>query len=103
MGEDRQPRRHVPVPVLFVCGFQTVAAQQLEPVSASVNTRDVEYDQLAEEVAWLEQKGNLLKKVVRLVTPTVVHIEAEKAAQPGHATVAQADRRSRFGRVDSPQ
>jgi serine protease Do len=33
---------------------------------------------VAREVAALEQQGNLLKKVVRLVTPTVVHIEAER-------------------------
>ncbi|MEQ8788207.1 MAG: trypsin-like peptidase domain-containing protein [Pirellulaceae bacterium] len=36
------------------------------------------YQELADEVAALE-RHNILKRVVRLVTPTVVHIDAEKA------------------------
>lgn len=36
------------------------------------------YQEIATEVAELERKGNLLKKVVQLVKPTVVHIEAQK-------------------------
>ncbi len=38
--------------------------------------------EIASEVRVLEQHGSLLKKVVRLVKPAVVHIEAEKTEQP---------------------
>jgi serine protease Do len=43
------------------------------------NSREEEYRQLAIETAALEQSGRLLKKVVKLVTPTVVHIESYKS------------------------
>jgi serine protease Do len=36
------------------------------------------YEALLHEVAALERQGNVLKMVVKLVRPTVVHIEAEK-------------------------
>src|SRR5688572_2470661 len=36
------------------------------------------FDLLHQEVAALEQQGNVLKKVVKLVKPSVVHIEAKK-------------------------
>jgi serine protease Do len=49
-----------------------------QPASA---TRDQLYQELAQEVAALERQGALLKKVVQLVKPTVVHIEAEKAEE----------------------
>jgi len=44
----------------------------------SVEDREAVYADIAAEVALLERQGNLLKKVVRLVQPCVVHIEAEK-------------------------
>jgi serine protease Do len=48
--------------------------------------REEEYARLAEEVTLLERQTQLLRKAVRLVTPTVVHIEALKegnnAGQP---------------------
>jgi serine protease Do len=40
--------------------------------------RDEQYAQLAEEVSLLERQTQILRKAVRLVTPTVVHIEALK-------------------------
>lgn len=40
--------------------------------------RDELYAQLADEVTLLERQTQLLRKAVRLVTPTVVHIEAIK-------------------------
>lgn len=36
------------------------------------------YDALHQDVAALEAQGNVLKKVVKLVKPTVIHIEAKK-------------------------
>ncbi|MCY2988379.1 MAG: trypsin-like peptidase domain-containing protein, partial [Planctomycetota bacterium] len=49
---------------------------------------------MAREVALLEGQGNLLKKVVRVIQPTVVHIEAQKSgredARPGRRSVEEA-------------
>lgn len=39
------------------------------------------FDSLAAEVEQLEKQSNVLKKVVKLVSPTVVHIEADKIDQ----------------------
>jgi serine protease Do len=41
--------------------------------------RDKQYESLAHDVAQLEQMGAVLKRVVKLVRPTIVHIEATKA------------------------
>jgi len=52
---------------------------QILPASAETSeARERLYQEIAAEVAELERKGNLLKKVVQLVKPTVVHIEAQK-------------------------
>src|SRR5688572_737839 len=45
---------------------------------APIAGRDELYSQLAADVADLEQRGSILKRVVKLVTPTVVHIEARR-------------------------
>ena len=52
-----------------------LAAQQ--PATES-NARARQYDELARDVASLEKHYAVLKKVVRLVRPAVVHIEASK-------------------------
>ena len=41
--------------------------------------RDKQYAAVARDVAQLEQMGMVLKRVVKLVRPTIVHIEATKA------------------------
>lgn len=46
--------------------------------SAPVTTRERLYQEILAEVASLERQGNLLKRVVRFVKPTVVHIEAAR-------------------------
>jgi len=51
------------------------------------------YRQIAADVEFLERKGTLLKNVVKLVRPTVVHIAAEKsgrAEQLDHRTIEEA-------------
>lgn len=50
----------------------------LMPASSSVS-RDRLFAELAADVAELERQGSILKRVVRLATPSVVHIEAKKA------------------------
>src|SRR2546421_232288 len=46
-------------------------------VETSVAAREQLYNELASEVEALEKQGNVLKRVVKLATPTVVHIVAE--------------------------
>lgn len=41
--------------------------------------RDRLYEEVAAEVAVLERQGNILKQVIQLAQPTVVHIEAKKS------------------------
>ena len=43
----------------------------------NLGDRDRAYDEIAAEVALLERQGNILKRVVKVVRPSVVHIEAE--------------------------
>ena len=52
---------------------------KLEPQTE--DQRDQLFREISEEVAALEKQGNLLKKVVRAVTPSVVHIETVKRTQ----------------------
>lgn len=46
--------------------------------SSSAAARERLYEELAQDVAAFESQGNLLKRVVRLVKPAVVHISARK-------------------------
>jgi len=62
-----------------VCGTETVRAQgALDVAEPDLAARDQLYDQLGREVSDLERHAHILKLVVRLVGPTVVHIETEK-------------------------
>ena len=57
------------------------AAARLDDDSISDESRESLYQSLEAEVAALEKQSNIFKKVVKLIGPTVVHIEAEKADQ----------------------
>ena len=46
--------------------------------ASSVRQRDELYSQISQEVDLIEKQHSLLRRVVRLVSPTVVHIEAIK-------------------------
>ena len=60
----------------------------------SQSARDTLFAELARDVAALEQHGSVLKRVVRLVKPSVVHIDAkhesEQAPRDRDATVDEA-------------
>ncbi len=58
---------------------QAPPLEPLEVLPTSVEARQQLYQEIDQEAAALERQGSLLKRVVRLVTPTVVHIEAQKA------------------------
>lgn len=75
-------RRVVVLALIFSGGLATtrVRAQQVEDEDyPSAERRAQLFQELARDVDWLEKQGNVLKRVVRLVKPTVVHIEAEKS------------------------
>ncbi len=53
--------------------------------------RDRLYSEVAQDVAALERQGNVLKKVIQLAEPTVVHIDAKKPNDGfGRKTVEEA-------------
>src|SRR5690606_25971116 len=54
------------------------ASQRLPAESTASVDRQALEQQIAEDVEFLERKGRLLKNVVKLVRPTVVHIEAQQ-------------------------
>jgi serine protease Do len=55
---------------------QVTGAATLNASTATASDRDREYAALARDVDALEREFGLIKRVVRLVTPAVVHIEA---------------------------
>ncbi len=56
----------------------------------SASHRKEQFEQLAQEVSLLERQSNVLKKVVKLVGPTVVHIDADKSLYGRHSDVEEA-------------
>jgi serine protease Do len=53
------------------------------PITTVALVRDQQFADLAAEVALLEKQGSLLKKVVKLTIPTVVHIDAQHTDAEG--------------------
>ncbi len=66
---------------LTLSGREARAQEEDAEDEAAVATRESQFEALVHEVAGLEKQSNVLKKVVKLVSPTVVHIEAEKTDQ----------------------
>lgn len=50
-----------------------------DETAAAEESRDEQFAALAAEVALLEREGNVLKRVIRLTRPSVVHIEARRS------------------------
>ena len=59
-------------------------ADDLTPPTAAA-AREKLFAELAADVEELERRGNLLKRVVKLVTPSIVHIEAKRDADPARS------------------
>ena len=70
-------------PVSIVRGNDPIRTVDASRGNSPSRSRQQEYDLLAEEVTRWEEQGRLLKKAVRLVSPTVVHIEAIKEEGAG--------------------
>jgi serine protease Do len=63
---------------------QSQTRAQLSDFGAlSEQERDSAYDEIRADVEYFERKGNVLRRVVKLVRPTVVHIEAAKSSRTG--------------------
>ena len=76
------------IPFLFSCSIAT-AQPPAAPYSSSrsvvipneaalLDDRDAQFAQLAEDAALVERQQGLLRRVVKLVSPSIVHIEAIK-------------------------
>jgi serine protease Do len=57
--------------------------QEDELSSASPTEREREFRELAREVSALERQGFLLRRLIRLATPSVVHIDAVHSVEDG--------------------
>lgn len=62
---------------------QTRSASAADPVAAESSSRDQQFQELAKDAADFEAQFGLLKRVVKLVKPSVVHIEALIDLSPG--------------------
>jgi serine protease Do len=60
-------------------------------ITDEVEDRDALYAELAADVEELERRGSILKRVVKLVTPSVVHIEAKREAEPGRSPRSESE------------
>ena len=55
----------------------------------TLKDRDRQFEQLARDVQHLEQEGRLLRRVVALIKPTVVHIDAERGSDEANRTAGR--------------
>ncbi|WP_425397695.1 S1C family serine protease [Aeoliella sp.] len=71
--------------------WPTEALAQIAALGATstANEREQEYDQLARDVEALERELGIIKRVVKLVTPAVVHIEASPVRGSGQRSDLQ--------------
>ncbi len=78
--------------VLFCACPRFAAAQSDEPVATPAE-RAKQYDELAKESVHLQNEANILRKVVQVAKPTVVHIDSEHSdpsARYGRKPVEEA-------------
>ena len=65
--------------LLLLATARPCSAQPTAEEQAALQQRNREYDALAQQVAQIDQFASVLKQVVKVVKPSVVHIEADKA------------------------
>ncbi len=79
---------------LFVLAISTttlaslprLVAQESEDSSSQQSERQQIFAQISADVEALQRQNNLLKRVIRYAKPSVVHIEAGRASEPGRST-----------------
>jgi serine protease Do len=82
--------------LLLVGSFGPLAARADDvPVEGratdSADLRESLFAELAADVEELERRGSILKRVVKLVTPAVVHIEAKREAEAGRSPRGESE------------
>lgn len=94
MLNTRSAPGHFWIPVVASClailPFQVTAQEWnvgYATTPAAIAVRDEEYGKLAREVAAMERELGLIKRVVKLVNPTVVHIEASPKDDPRRGSI----------------
>jgi serine protease Do len=70
--------------LLLLAGSVAVGQPLIAEELVSVDARARLFAELARDVEHLEQQGNILKRAVKLVTPSVVHIEAKRDEDARH-------------------
>ncbi len=79
------------ISLTLLAGIDVCQAQFTLTSQPSKADRERMYQEVATQVAALEQRGNILKKVIQLAQPTVVHIEAKKTHEGlGRKSVEEA-------------
>ena len=63
--------------------FPSAGRAERGPALETPADRDQQYEALAREVDHFQRQANILKTVIKLVSPTVVHIDAERAEMAG--------------------
>jgi serine protease Do len=63
--------------------FPSAGRAERGPAIWTPADRDQQYEALAREVDHFQRQANILKTVIKLVSPTVVHIDAERAEMAG--------------------
>lgn len=85
--------------LLAIGTFPSNVCAQVEVATTATSDREEIYENLAAQVAGLEKHGHILKQVVKLTRPTVVHIEAQKydggreVEEAGSGIIIQIDKR----------
>jgi serine protease Do len=77
--------RLLTVAAFFALPLPFVSAQLDDPLDMTEEERELAYEELDRDVSALERQGNLLRRVIRLATPTVVHIEAAKPSRVSYS------------------
>jgi serine protease Do len=72
-----------------------VAEEQtnVEPVSNQISLRDALFDDLSQDAERFQRQFGIVKRVVKLVTPSIVHIDAyrQTSPAPGHGSPETID------------
>jgi serine protease Do len=79
----------LPTTMFFLAGAAARAQDGLDDEYSAASRKEL-LDQLAQEASLLERQSNVLKKVVKLVGPTVVHIDADKSLYGRRSDVEEA-------------
>ena len=79
-------RRSGILSVLLAAGTAAFSPAQFETASLSSSERDRQFQELAYETSALEQQGMLLRKLIKLATPSVAHIDAQRVSEDGNLT-----------------